>query len=70
MGNCCKSEQGQQEITEQDNYNQNNYGNTYTCNQKNHEDIFKTRPPCWFGHQCSCPCHRGEGKCIFQLKSK
>ena len=45
--NCCKSEQGQ-EITEQD-----NYGNTYTCNQNSHEDIFKTRPPCWFGHQCS-----------------
>ena len=67
-GNCCKSEQGQ-EITEQDNYNQNNYGNTYTYNQNNHEDIFKTRPPCWYRHQCSCPCHQG-GSCIFKLKSK
>ena len=61
--NCCKSEQGQ-EITEQD-----NYGNAYTCNQNNHEDIFKTRPPCMYGYQCSCPCHRG-GQCIFQLKAK
>ena len=66
--NCCKREQGQ-EITETDTYNQNNYGNTYTCNQNNHEDVFKTRPPCWFGHQCSCPCHQG-GSCIFKLKSQ
>ena len=62
--NCCKSEE---EITEQDNYNQNNYGNTYTCN---HDDIFKTRPPCWFGHHCPCPCHHQGGSCIFKLKSK
>ena len=60
--NCCKSEE---EITELD--NQNNYGNTYTCN---HDDIFKTRPPCWFGHHCPCPCHNGGGSCIFKLKSK
>ena len=52
---CCKSEE--QEITEQTDYNQNN------------EDIFKTRPPCWYGHQCSCPCHNG-GECVFQLKAK
>ena len=64
MGNCCKSEE---EITELDDYNKNTYGNTY--NQNNHEDIFKTRPPCWYRHQCSCPCHRG-GSCIFKLKSK
>ena len=62
---CCKSEE--EEITEHDDYNQNTYGNTY--NQNNNEDIFKTRPPCWFGHQCSCPCHNG-GSCIFKLKSK
>ena len=60
--NCCKPDE---EITELD--NQNNYGNTYTCN---HDDIFKTRPPCWYGHQCSCPCHNGGGQCIFKLKSK
>ena len=66
MGNCCKSEQGPQEITEQDDYNQNTYGNTYI--QNNHEDIFKTRPPCWYGHQCSCPCHNG-GLCILKFKS-
>ena len=58
---CCKDER-KQEISEPDNYNQNTYGNTYTCN---HEDVFKTRPPCMYGHQCSCPCHRC-GKCIFK----
>ena len=64
MGNCCKDE-SKQEVTEQD-----TYGNTYTCNQNNHEDIFKTRPPCWYGHQCPCPCHHQGGSCIFKLKSK
>ena len=59
---CCKSEE---EITELDDYNKNTYGNTY-----NHEDIFKTRPPCWFGHQCPCPCHNQSGVCIFKLKAK
>ena len=62
---CCKSEE---EITEQDDYNQNTYGNTY--NQNNHEDILKTRPPCWYRHNCPCPCHTGKGECIFKLKSK
>ena len=57
MGNCCKSEE--QEITEQTDYNQNN------------EDIFKTRPPCCFGHRCPCPCHKqGGGPCIFKIQSK
>ena len=60
---CCKSEQGQ-ELSEPD-----NYGDTYTYNQNNHEDVFKTRPPCWYGHQFSCSCHQG-GRCIFKLKSK
>ena len=56
MGNCCKSEE---EVTEQTDYNQNN------------EDIFKTRPPCWFGHRCPCPCHKqGGGPCIFKIQSK
>ena len=54
---CCKSEE--QEITEQTDYNQNN-----------HEDIFKTRPPCWYHHQCPCPCHKGGGACIFKIQSK
>ena len=56
MGNCCKSEEGH-EAKEIDDYNQNN------------EDIFKTRPPCKYGYQCSCPCHRG-GSCIFKIQSK
>ena len=56
---CCKPDE---EITEPD-----TYGNTY--NQNNHEDVFKTRPPCMYGHQCSCPCHQG-GVCLFKLKSK
>ena len=68
---CCKSEEGHEE-QEIDDYNQNTYGNTY--NQNNNEDIFKTRPPCKYGHYCPCPCHkqgsdRG-GSCIFLLKSK
>ena len=58
--NCCKSEE---EITELDDYNKNTYGNTYN---QNNEDIFKTRPPCWFGHRCPCPCHIGKGECIFK----
>ena len=69
--NCCKDE-SKQEVKEIDDYNQNTYGNTY--NQNNHEDIFKTRPPCWFGHRCPCPCHnQGSdhgGSCIFKLKAK
>ena len=63
MGNCCKSEE---EITELDDYNKNTYGNTYN---QNNEDIFKTRPPCKYGYQCSCPCHKG-GSCIFKIQSK
>ena len=63
---CCKNEE---QVTETDTYNQNNYGDTYTCNQNNYGDIFKTRPPCRYGHQCSCPCHQG-GSCLFKLKSK
>ena len=59
---CCKSEE--QEITELDDYNKNTYGNTY-----NNDDIFKTRPPCKYGYQCSCPCHKG-GSCIFKIQSK
>ena len=61
---CCKSEE---EITELDDYNKNTYGNTYN---QNNEDIFKTRPPCWYGHQCSCPCHKDGGSCIFKIQSK
>ena len=57
---CCKSEEGPQEITEQTDYNQNN--------QNNNEDMFITRPPCWYKHQCSCPCHTGKGECIFKKR--
>ena len=56
---CCKSEE---EVTELDDYNKNTYYN------QNNEDIFKTRPPCKYGYQCSCPCHTGKGKCIFKIK--
>ena len=55
---CCKSEE---EITELDDYNKNTYGNTY-----NHEDIYKTRAPCMYGHHCPCPCHDGSGPCMFK----
>ena len=64
---CCKDE-SKQEAKEIDDYNQNTYGNTYN---QNNEDIFKTRPPCWFGHRCPCPCHnQGGGSCIFKIQSK
>ena len=60
---CCKDKNEEAKETD-------NYGTTYTCNQNNYDDIFKTRPPCWYGHQCSCPCHYQGGSCIFKLKSK
>ena len=63
--NCCKDE-SKQEVKEIDDYNQNTYGNTY-----NNEDIFKTRPPCLYGHYCPCACHnQSGGSCIFKLKAK
>ena len=62
---CCKSEEGH-EAKEIDDYNKNTYGNN-----QNNEDIFKTRPPCCFGHRCPCPCHKqGGGPCIFKIQSK
>ena len=66
---CCKDKDKDEEVNEQvDIYNQNqNYGITYPCIKR--EQIFNTKPPCWFGHRCECPCHIG-GKCIFKLKSK
>ena len=71
---CCKSEQGPHEITELDDYNKNTYGNTYDTNQNNNEDMFITRPPCWYKHQCPCPCHNqgsdSGGSCIFKIQSK
>ena len=62
---CCRDDH--EEVNEQvDIYNQNqNYGITYPIKQ----EPYKTRPPCWYGHQCTCPCHRG-GVCLFKLKSK
>ena len=63
---CCKDKHEFELSSETDTSNQNNYGDTYTSN---HGDIFKTRPPCMYGHQCSCPCHQG-GKCLFRIKSK
>ena len=64
---CCKKDE-EEEVNEQVdiyNQNQNNYGITYPIKQ----EPYKTRPPCWFGHRCDCPCHRG-GICLFKLKSK
>ncbi len=53
---CCKGE-SKQETKEIDDYNQNT--------QNNNEDMFITRPPCWYQHQCPCPCHKG-GQCVFK----
>ena len=66
---CCKKD-NDEEVNEQvDIYNQNqNYDITYPCIKQ--EQIFKTKPPCWFGHRCDCPCHNKTGPCIFKLKSK
>ena len=64
---CCKDKDKDEEVNEQvDIYNQNNYGITYPIKQ---EQIFQTRPPCWYSHKCPCPCHNG-GPCIFKLKTK
>ena len=67
-GYCCKNKDKEEEVNEQvDIYNQNqNYGITYPIKQ----EPYKTKPPCWFGHRCECPCHNGTGPCIFKLKSK
>ena len=63
---CCRDDH--EEVNEQvDIYNQNNYAITYPCIKQ--EQIFHTRAPCLYGHQCPCPCHNG-GPCIFKLKSK
>ena len=65
---CCKNKDEEEEVNEQVdiyNQNQNNYGITYSFKQ----EPYKTKPPCWFGHRCDCPCHRG-GVCIFKLKTK
>jgi len=66
---CCKDKDKDEEVNEQVYiYNQNqNYGITYPCIK--HEP-YKTRPPCWYGHQCTCPCHTASGPCIFKLKTK
>ena len=39
-GRCCKNDE--QEIAETD-----TCGDTYTCDQNNYGDMFKTRPPCF-----------------------
>ena len=75
---CCRDDH--EVANEQvDGYNQNNNGITYpyikqelTKKQSfldnSQEQIFQTKPPCWFSHRCDCPCHHG-GKCLFKLKS-
>ena len=63
---CCKKDEDEEVNEQVDIYNQNqNYGITYSIKQ----EPYKTKPPCWFGHRCECPCHRG-GVCIFKLKTK
>ena len=63
---CCRDDH--EVANEQvDGCNQNNNGITYPCIK---QEPFQTRAPCWHGHRCNCPCHRGTGPCIFKLKSK
>ena len=61
---CCKKDKDEEVNEQVDIYNQNNYAITIK-----QEQIFQTRPPCWYSHKCPCPCHNG-GPCIFKLKSK
>ena len=64
---CCKKDEDEEVNEQVDIYNQNqNYGITYLFKQ----EPYKTKPPCWFGHRCDCPCHTASGPCIFKLKSK
>ena len=66
---CCKKDKDEEVNEQVDIYNQNqNYGITYPCIKQ--EQIFHTRAPCLYGHQCPCPCHTASGPCIFKLKSK
>ncbi len=62
---CCKSEYP---ITEQNKKVHQiivSEFRTIPCTQEDYDDIYQTRPPCWFGHDCPCPCHRG-GQCSFK----
>lgn len=56
--NCCKSE---------DKTIQTSKGefNTKPYIQDSYDDIYQTRPPCWYDHDCPCPCHNG-GQCTFR----
>ena len=56
--NCCKSEDKTTQVIE-------SKFNTKPYTPDNYDDIYHTRPPCWFGHDCPCPCHRG-GQCLFK----
>ena len=61
---CCKSDDKEEnQIVERKfNTKTSTYPGDYNC-----DDIYKTRPPCWYGHECSCPCHNG-GECVFKRK--
>ena len=60
---CCKSDD-----KEENQIVESKYDTTYTYpGDYNCDDIYKTRPPCWYGHECSCPCHKG-GECVFKLR--
>jgi hypothetical protein len=62
--NCCKSEDKTTQTSKETHQVIESKFNTYTVDS--YDDVFKTKPPCWFGHDnCPCPCHRG-GQCIFK----
>ena len=76
MGLCfCKSEDEEtdNEVTfapEQEEIYKTRPRTMYRNQCIRQEPIFQTKPPCWFGHKCNCPCHNGTGICLFKLKSK
>ena len=57
---CCKSDDKEDNQIVEGKFNTKafTYPGDYKC-----DDIYKTRPPCWYGHECSCPCHNG-GECV------
>ena len=60
--NCCKSEDKTTQTSKKTHQVIESKFNTYTVD--NHNDVFRAGPPCWYGYECPCPCHRG-GQCSF-----
>lgn len=62
---CCKSEEQLTQTSNETHQIIESKFNTKPYIQDSYDDIYQTRPPCWFGHDCPCPCHNG-GQCSFR----